>query len=110
MIFHFYAGTPSWLAPETITDPYTDKADIFSLATTLWELMAWKMPFDNTPDREKVLKMILFGKRETIPESCPQNIAKLITLGWMQAPAKRPSANEMLKQLDAIKLAIPFNG
>ncbi|KVH99628.1 hypothetical protein Ccrd_022143, partial [Cynara cardunculus var. scolymus] len=41
-------GTYRWMAPEVINhQPYDQKADVFSFAIVLWELVTAKIPYDN---------------------------------------------------------------
>ncbi|XP_022749675.1 serine/threonine-protein kinase STY46-like isoform X3 [Durio zibethinus] len=41
-------GTFRWMAPEVINhQPYDQKADVFSFAIVLWELVTAKVPYDN---------------------------------------------------------------
>jgi serine/threonine protein kinase len=41
-------GTYRWMAPEVIEHkPYDRKADVFSFAIVLWELLTGKIPYEN---------------------------------------------------------------
>jgi NIMA (never in mitosis gene a)-related kinase len=44
-----FVGTPWYMAPEVIEDePYSEKADIWSLACCILHLVTGKRPFDGT--------------------------------------------------------------
>ncbi|MDI9817927.1 MULTISPECIES: protein kinase [unclassified Legionella] len=113
-------GTPLWVAPEVILGkPYDEKADIFSLAVTLWEIASWKLPEEpenfksgtedcHTTDEYNrklweyfsELKLKIPNHRQKIKEVCKPKLAKLITWGWQGEPENRPSAEELVKELE----------
>ena len=42
-----FITNPRWLAPEVLAgNPGQLPADVWAFGTVLWELMAWKLPFD----------------------------------------------------------------
>lgn len=91
-------GSAAYMAPEVWSSfLYSDKSDIFSLATVLWEISAWSLAFEHLPDEhfvETVANKIVKGDREAIPNDCPPKLAKLITWGWRANPSERPAASE----------------
>jgi serine/threonine protein kinase len=93
-------GTAPYIAPEVMDHQYSEKSDIYALIMTLWQLAAWKLPYDTKGlDDMHLLKQVYEGKRETIPKDCPPKIAKLITWGWQQNPKQRPSARKLVHEL-----------
>ena len=41
------ANNPRWLAPEVITrQEYSKAADVFSFGIILWELLVWRLPWE----------------------------------------------------------------
>jgi len=101
------AGTIGWVAPEKFSfdeEPDSTQTDIFSLAMTMWEIVAWKYPFLSFNYEESIINWLVAGKRETIPEDpevFPIKFAKLIKWGWRRQPESRPSTKEILKELDS---------
>jgi len=94
-----FAGTMEYLAPEIRYQPYTFKADVFSLSVSLWEAVADCRPYINIPEGE-IYKNVSDGYREPIPDECPQRLAHLISWGWAQSPQKRPTAQQFLAELN----------
>ena len=78
---------------------YTLACDIYSLAVTLWELAARKVPFSNAVSESLVQQWVQSGEREDIPPNCPEYLTKLITQGWSGNPGERPSASEIVQRL-----------
>ncbi|KAK1360559.1 ACT-like protein tyrosine kinase family protein [Heracleum sosnowskyi] len=84
-------GTYRWMAPEVIEHkPYDHKADIFSFAIVLWELLTGKIPYE------------YFGLRPTIPKNTLPKIAELLERCWQQDPALRPDFTEIIAILQQI--------
>lgn len=92
-------GTMRWRAPETFgkNPMWSTKADIYSLAVTMWELVARKIPFaeHNNEDIPMIVKME--EERPDIPEKCNAIVKKMIEWCWKQDPNERPSASELLQ-------------
>jgi len=96
------SGTAKWAAPEVLTYTIKDPlmADVFSMGTTLWQIAAWDMPFKEWVTFQFIYAMSKERLREKIPEDCPPKIADLIHLTWMQDPAKRPTARDVLVKIE----------
>ena len=97
------AGTLRWMAPELFRRraQYTPVCDIYSLAMTLWELAARKIPFSDAVDNSLVQKWVQEGEREDIPVDCPEHLTTLITQSWSETPTERPSALAIVQRLQA---------
>ncbi len=95
-------GTLLWMAPELFKrgNSCTQKSDVYSLGITLWELAAYKRPFDDAKNDAIAKDWIEKGQREPIPSDCPPKLAKAITWCWDGEAAKRPSAQEVLELLE----------
>ncbi len=84
-------GSPAltWMAPEVLRgETYTAKADIYSYGVVLWEILTGKVPvipisFDNIPD-----------PYVTLIQSC-----------MAEQPLRRPSAQEIVTQLESISVS-----
>lgn len=95
------AGTTPWQAPEVRKGRSGLPSDIYSLATTIWEIIAENCnPFEQD-DEQTVIRKIDNGERETLPPNTAPGLAHLVTLGWMGDPAERPTASQMLSEFPA---------
>ncbi len=98
---HSAAGTIPWMAPELFEgEPHSAAADIYSLGMVLWEIVARRTPFTGRV-AAVIIGMVLAGKRETLPDNCPEIFKRLIIACWHADPKQRPSAGEVGDQLDA---------
>ena len=79
-------GTAIYMAPELKFLRYSFPADIFSLATLLFEVFNERLIKDSSTD---VTRCIASGK---IPENCkvPTSLRSIIQRGWAQQPQERP--------------------
>jgi tRNA A-37 threonylcarbamoyl transferase component Bud32 len=92
-------GTVQFAAPEVLRhEKYTEKADLFSFGTVLWELYTRKRIFKNMPQIE-VYKAVIGGHMPAVPGDCDERYAKLIRNCWHLDPSKRPSFREVLDRL-----------
>eukprot|EP00928_Gymnodinium_smaydae_P082838 TRINITY_DN66114_c0_g1_i1.p1 TRINITY_DN66114_c0_g1~~TRINITY_DN66114_c0_g1_i1.p1 ORF type:complete len:354 (-),score=59.67 TRINITY_DN66114_c0_g1_i1:54-1061(-) len=95
------AGTCHWMAPEVCTGKYDLKADVYSYAMVLFEIICLEIPFEEEEGAD-VIKIILGGGRptlEAVPPDCPQELERLMIACWQQGPADRPSSADILKIL-----------
>ena len=75
----------------------------FNLSQFVWEVGAWQFPYKNISCLRLIFLVEDKGLRETIPDYFPKRYANLVTLGWSQAPAKRPTATEVITELAEIE-------
>ena len=80
-------GTVIYMAPELRFLRYSFSADVFSLATLLFEVFDEQLIQDASTD---VTRCIARGR---IPENCnvPISVRNVIECGWAQTPHERPS-------------------
>ncbi len=101
------AGTIPWMAPELFEgNPHSAAADIYSLGTVLWEIVARGIPFSGKM-AVVIIGMVLAGRRETLPENCPKIFERLILACWQANPKQRPTAAQIGDQLDAELKLLP---
>lgn len=95
------AGSPRWTAPELFNGAdHTYACDIYSFAMTAWEVAALQKPHTNLPSEMVMIEVQNNQLRETIDPSWPIDISSLIRRGWHQFPHKRPSAKEIVNELE----------
>ncbi|XP_021844823.1 serine/threonine-protein kinase STY46 isoform X2 [Spinacia oleracea] len=83
-------GTYRWMAPEVINhQPYDQKADIFSFAIVLWELLTAKIPYENMTPLQAALG-VRQGLRPEIPQEIHPKLCNLMQRCWDTAPSNRP--------------------
>lgn len=100
-------GTPAWTAPEVVRmQPYTHKADIYSLGVLLYELIARQEPFNGQKGVQIAYAAAEQGLRPSIPSFCPADYAQLMRACWQDMPDLRPSLSVIIKRLFAMKKAV----
>lgn len=93
-------GTYRWMAPEVINHkPYDHRADVFSFAVVLWELVTSKMPYENLTPLQAALG-VRQGMRLEIPSWVHPQLSKLIQQCWDENPNVRPSFAEITAELE----------
>lgn len=92
-------GTVSWVAPELFAKKlYTEKADVYSYAIILWELVTRQMPFGDI-EAFSVPLMVSRGERPDLSKDIPIEWRKLIKACWHQKPTSRPAFKKILVKL-----------
>lgn len=97
-------GTVSWNAPETFEDDpiYTFSGDIWSLGLVLWEMLTNKIPYEKIGNAIKIQMAIMNGKKEEIPENCPEELRKILEDCWKDRE-NRPTAPKIVEALSQAK-------
>ncbi len=101
-------GTPDYIAPEKITEnKWTKSSDLYSFGTTLFELLARRLPYGGHSVIEK-LKARLEKKApllSTIVEDVPPALDELLSSLLDKNPKERPkSTEEVAKKLRSMAL------
>lgn len=92
-----FCGTPAYLAPELVSSqPYTERADVWSLGVILYELTAMRLPFHGRDLRE-VSELIARGKFAPLPAGYSGTLSALVASMLQLDLEKRPSAKEVLR-------------
>lgn len=90
-------GTPYYFSPELCqSKPYNNKSDVWSLGVILYEMCTLNRPF-NAKSLRDLLKKILVGQYDPIPETVPTEIRQLCAALLQVNPAQRPSVNRVLE-------------
>ncbi|KAK4481346.1 hypothetical protein RD792_012231 [Penstemon davidsonii] len=95
-------GTYRWMAPEVINhQPYDQKADVFSFAIVLWELVTAKIPYDTMTPLQAALG-VRQGLRPELPEDAHPKLLTLMQRCWEPLPCNRPSFTEIRTELEEL--------
>ncbi|XP_048457530.1 serine/threonine-protein kinase TNNI3K, partial [Rhincodon typus] len=95
-------GNLRWMAPEVFTQctRYTIKADVFSYALCLWELLTGEIPFAHLKPAAAAADMAYHHVRPPIGYSVPKPISSLLIRGWNACPEERPDFSELVTNLE----------
>ncbi|XP_027729916.1 serine/threonine-protein kinase TNNI3K [Vombatus ursinus] len=95
-------GNLRWMAPEVFTQctRYTIKADVFSYALCLWELLTGEIPFAHLKPAAAAADMAYHHIRPPIGYSIPKPISSLLMRGWNTCPEGRPEFSEVVTKLE----------
>ncbi|XP_053321947.1 proto-oncogene serine/threonine-protein kinase mos [Spea bombifrons] len=101
-------GTYTHRAPELLRgEPVTVKADIYSFAVTLWQMVTRELPY--TGDRQCVLyAVVAYDLRPEIGQAfrCTEEgrfSREIVESCWAARPEQRPSAEQLLQRLNAVQ-------
>eukprot|EP01038_Epipyxis_sp_PR26KG_P004307 gene4307-6103_t len=105
----------NWSAPEVIKDGiHCQGSDIYSLSLVLWEILSGQVPFSDVMKQDDIRFKVLSGLRPTLPSlpekdtASPESIGffheylDMITRGWAQEISNRPSAQDILTELESM--------
>ncbi|GLD93111.1 hypothetical protein PINS_up001703 [Pythium insidiosum] len=100
-------GTTGWVAPEVLLDEdlgYTFKADNWSFAIVMWEMVADGMqnPFIGMAPIKFYNQTVNSGIRPPFPDNVDSEYAVLINDCWHSNPSDRPSFTEIVSRLEKI--------
>ena len=98
-------GTVKWMAPEILSNnPYTEKADIYSLSLIMWEVLTGKKFFEEFNFTSQLEVQVVNHKlRPTIPENISKTMKDIIVSCWNPIPNNRPNALDIAKRLLLMK-------
>lgn len=93
-------GTYRWMAPEVINhQPYDQKADVFSFAIVLWELVTAKVPYDTMTPLQAALG-VRQGLRPDLPKNAHPKLLELMQRCWEAVPDNRPCFSVITSELE----------
>ncbi|XP_003439857.1 serine/threonine-protein kinase TNNI3K [Oreochromis niloticus] len=95
-------GNLRWMAPEVFTQctRYSVKADMFSYALCLWELLTGEIPFAHLKPAAAAADMAYHHIRPPVGYSIPKPISALLMRGWNSCPEDRPEFSEVVSSLE----------
>ncbi|XP_022860017.1 serine/threonine-protein kinase STY8-like isoform X1 [Olea europaea var. sylvestris] len=95
-------GTYRWMAPEVINhEPYDQKADVFSFAIVLWELLTAKVPYHTMTPIQAALG-VRQGLRPELPKNGHPKLLDLMQRCWEALPDNRPTFTEIKVELEEL--------
>lgn len=95
------AGTPRYTAPEVMfEEPYNLKADVYSYAVMLWELMCLQRPFAKYKYRNEFDEDMLRGETLGLNRKWPQSVQDTIQRSLSRDLKERPTMREIYKTLN----------
>jgi len=96
-----------WTAPEVFQNrTFSVKSDIWSMGVVLWEIFTkGDNPYPTLLNTE-VIDGVIKGERLTRPNSCPDEVWRIMNNCWNEDPSKRPSFLEIADQLTEVMTKI----
>ena len=94
-------GSLRYMAPEVADAlPYNYSADVYSFGIILWELNAFKKPFEGL-NRDLFYERIVHGgERPPLNRKWPPDLTKLISECWDADMRNRPKFKDIVRRLD----------
>ena len=100
-------GSYRWMAPEVLRhEPYDKKCDVYSFAMLCWEMLTYRMPFDNCEPVQAAFAMAIEHKRPEIPRDAHPTVHKLLEQTWQEASDARPTFEQLAADLRALQKAL----
>ncbi len=95
-------GTVQFAAPEVLKhEKYTEKVDLFSYGTVMWELYTRKPAFDGMPQLQ-VYKAVVEGDMPGVDDQCCTKYRQIMHECWLLDPEKRPSFRQIIPRLSEL--------
>mmetsp|Transcript_10720 Transcript_10720/g.27510 ORF Transcript_10720/g.27510 Transcript_10720/m.27510 type:complete len:391 (-) Transcript_10720:223-1395(-) len=101
-------GSTRYMAPEVaLSQPYSGKAEVFSFATILWQLVSKQRPFRGMNVEQFTQRVARGGERPELPSQWPEGLRQLLRECWEPEPHRRPSFGTVVRRLEVILLQEP---
>lgn len=99
-------GSLRYMAPE-VADcrPYNHKADVYSFGTILWEIVAYKKPYDGMNREQFYEEVVHGGMRPPLSKKWPRELSQLISECWDVNYNIRPTFQEISERLEAMRVS-----
>lgn len=95
-------GTVHFAAPEVLrNEMYTEKADLFSYGTVMWELYTRQVVFKGMAQIE-VFNAVIEANMPQLDEECDERYRDLMNECWSLDVSKRPSFCEVIDRLTVL--------
>jgi serine/threonine protein kinase len=104
------AGNYHYVAPEFYDRQYGWESDVFSFGLILYELVAHQPAFSKKLKHLAVAKLLVVDNaRPAIPTFVLPAVQRLIRKCWKSDPSHRPTFNQILNRLEAMKFKLTAN-
>jgi len=101
-------GSYRWMAPEVIEHlEYDSSVDVFGFGITLWELLNNRVPYSHLTPLQAAIGVLQRRMRPEIPESCPADLAQLMTQCWDHDRARRPDFGTIIQAMTEMQKRYP---
>jgi eukaryotic-like serine/threonine-protein kinase len=104
-------GSPAYMAPEQVrADDLDQRADVWALGVTLYELITGKLPFggESVPQTLAAILRDSYVPLQALRPEAPPDLEAVIACALSKDPAGRyPSAAELLGALSAVRARMP---
>ncbi|CAH8539426.1 unnamed protein product [Heterobilharzia americana] len=95
-----------WMSPEALSSAYfTSKSDVWSYGVVLWEIATFaSLPYPGL-SHEEVMQFVINGGHLSLsdcPTKFPSILLTLMNMCWEMEPAKRPTFNEIISELEPL--------
>eukprot|EP00287_Rhodomonas_sp_CCMP768_P006883 CAMPEP_0196720364 /NCGR_PEP_ID=MMETSP1091-20130531/3156_1 /TAXON_ID=302021 /ORGANISM="Rhodomonas sp., Strain CCMP768" /LENGTH=365 /DNA_ID=CAMNT_0042061563 /DNA_START=75 /DNA_END=1172 /DNA_ORIENTATION=- len=99
---HGQTGSLRYMAPEAHTDSSYDleRADVYSVAITMWCILHGRRPFHNVKETPLVVGLVSMGVRPTFTKD-KFGLQKIVEAGWSEDPSLRPAMAEIVSAVGA---------
>jgi hypothetical protein len=89
------------MAPEMLEDnEFSEKADVYSFAVTVWEVLTGERPFAGLKPAQVIMKVCMKGHRPPVPEKTGlPAIVEVMQQCWSPAPDDRPTFAEAVASI-----------
>ncbi len=84
---------------------YDLRADVYSLAVVVWELLVGDEPFEGMRIADRVAIVLQHHARPPLPPATPRALQRLLRAGWHPDPAQRPAAAVFVRVLQRMLAA-----
>mmetsp|Transcript_7385 Transcript_7385/g.11359 ORF Transcript_7385/g.11359 Transcript_7385/m.11359 type:complete len:401 (+) Transcript_7385:1-1203(+) len=96
-------GSLRYMAPEVAEGlKYNHKADVYSFGIILWEMNAFRKPFEGMNRESFYERVVHGGERLPISKRWPSALSSLMQSCWSETISERPSFEEIVEILDEI--------